>query len=50
MIMTAAALLAHTPHPSEAEICSALDGNLCRCGAHLRVVRAVAAVGLGKIK
>ena len=41
MIMTTAALLWKTPHPSDVEIRSALDGNLCRCGTHLRVMRAV---------
>jgi aerobic-type carbon monoxide dehydrogenase small subunit (CoxS/CutS family) len=43
MIMVAAALLKKTPHPSEAQIRDGLDGNLCRCGTHLRVVRAVVA-------
>ena len=41
MIMTAAALLWNTPHPSEAQLREALDGNLCRCGSHLRILRAV---------
>ncbi len=41
MIMVTAALLWKTPHPSEAQIRSALDGNLCRCGSHLRILRAV---------
>ena len=41
MVMTAAALLAETPNPSEADIRVALDGNLCRCGSHNRIVRAV---------
>ena len=41
MIMTAKALLERNPHPGDAEIRSALDGNLCRCGTHLRIVRAV---------
>ena len=41
MIMTATALLAKNPHPSEAEIRTALAGNLCRCGTHTRVLRAV---------
>ncbi len=36
------ALLARNPNPSRAEIAAALDGNLCRCGAHPRVLRAVA--------
>ena len=41
MIMQAQALLDRNPNPSEAEVRSALDGNLCRCGAHNRIVRAV---------
>lgn len=41
MIMTAKALLDRTPNPSERQIKQALAGNLCRCGTHIRVVRAV---------
>lgn len=41
MLMRAAALLQRHPHPSEQEIRAALDDNLCRCGVHNRVVRAV---------
>ena len=41
MIMSAKALLDATPKPSEAQIKQALAGNLCRCGAHNRIVRAV---------
>lgn len=41
MIMAAAALLREKPRPSEAEIRTALDANLCRCGSHNRIVRAV---------
>ena len=41
MVMTAAALLKQTPKPTDAEIRSALDGNLCRCGTHIRILRAV---------
>jgi nicotinate dehydrogenase subunit A len=41
MIMTTAALLWKYPHPSDEQIRAALDGNLCRCGAHLRILRAV---------
>ncbi len=41
MIMSAQALLHKTPKPTEAQVRSALDGNLCRCGVHNRVVRAV---------
>lgn len=42
MIMTARALLARNPHPSAAEIRQGLAGNLCRCGTHHRILRAVA--------
>jgi nicotinate dehydrogenase subunit A len=41
MIMSAHALLAANPHPSDEEIRTALNGNLCRCGTHLRILRAV---------
>ena len=41
MIITTAALLWKTPHPSDAQIREALDGNLCRCGSHPRILRAV---------
>jgi len=44
MIMTSAALLNENPHPSDADVRTALAGNLCRCGTHLRILRAVAAV------
>jgi nicotinate dehydrogenase subunit A len=40
-IMTAAAFLARTPAPKEAEIRTALSGLVCRCGAHPRILRAV---------
>ena len=41
MIMQAQALLERNPRPTDAEVRAALDGNLCRCGAHNRIVRAV---------
>jgi nicotinate dehydrogenase subunit A len=41
MIMSGVALLRRNPDPSEAEVRAALDGNLCRCGTHQRIVRAV---------
>jgi nicotinate dehydrogenase subunit A len=41
MIMTAKVLLDKNPHPNDEDIKRALDGNLCRCGSHLRVIRAV---------
>ena len=41
MIMSAKALLDSKPNPSVADIKNALVGNLCRCGTHNRIVRAV---------
>jgi nicotinate dehydrogenase subunit A len=41
MIMTTIAFLWKYPHPSDQQIREALDGNLCRCGSHLRIMRAV---------
>jgi len=41
ILISAAALLRRNPDPSEAEVRAALDRNLCRCGAHNRMVRAV---------
>jgi nicotinate dehydrogenase subunit A len=41
MIMTAKALLMRNPHPTEAEANDELRYNLCRCGAHVEIVRAV---------
>jgi aerobic-type carbon monoxide dehydrogenase small subunit (CoxS/CutS family) len=41
MILNAVALLRKNPHPSYAEIINGMDDNLCRCGAHNRIVRAV---------
>jgi len=41
MIMQSAALLARNPTPSEQEVKAELANNLCRCGTHLRIVRAV---------
>ncbi len=41
MVMSAKALLDHTPHPSNTEIRAALAGNLCRCGTHSRILRAI---------
>ncbi len=40
-IMTAAALLADTPHPTDEEIDAAMSGNLCRCGTYQRIRRAI---------
>ena len=41
MIMRTAALLRRTPHPDEAQIRTALQPHLCRCGTHMRILRAV---------
>jgi nicotinate dehydrogenase subunit A len=41
MVMMAAALLARQPDPSEEDVRRELSGNLCRCGTHLEIVRAV---------
>lgn len=40
-IMAAKAFLDHIPHPTEVQVREALAANLCRCGTHLRVIRAV---------
>ncbi len=42
MIMAAASLLKENPNPSEAEIRSGLDGNLCRCTGYQHIVNAIA--------
>jgi len=41
MILVAHEFLTKNPHPSEKDVREALEGNLCRCGAHTRIVRAV---------
>ena len=41
MIVTAKALLDKTPHPTDAQIRKAMAANLCRCGTHNRIVRAI---------
>jgi nicotinate dehydrogenase subunit A len=50
ILMSAAALLSANPAPDDAMIRKALDGHLCRCGSHNRIVRAVqrAAAEMGK--
>jgi isoquinoline 1-oxidoreductase subunit alpha len=40
-IMSAAALLSHTPQPTDAEIDAALSGNICRCGTYQRIRAAI---------
>jgi len=44
MILTAVGLLADNPRASDAEIIAGLDDNLCRCGAHKRIMEAVRSV------
>jgi aerobic-type carbon monoxide dehydrogenase small subunit (CoxS/CutS family) len=41
MIMAAVGLLSRNPKPSEEQILSGLEGNVCRCGTHPRIVEAV---------
>ncbi len=49
MIMNAHALLLKTPRPTRDQVVAAMDGNLCRCGSHPRIVAAVqAAAKAGK--
>jgi isoquinoline 1-oxidoreductase subunit alpha len=40
-IMSAAALLANTPHPDDADIDAAMAGNICRCGTYVRIREAI---------
>ena len=47
MIVAARALLQQTPRPTEAQVRDALAGNLCRCGSHARVIRAVLRAAAG---
>jgi aerobic-type carbon monoxide dehydrogenase small subunit (CoxS/CutS family) len=41
MIMRATAMLNATPHPTEAQIVSSMNGNICRCGTYPRIIAAV---------
>jgi aerobic-type carbon monoxide dehydrogenase small subunit (CoxS/CutS family) len=45
MLMSATALLARNPHPTEDEVRYALQGNICRCTGYVNIVEAVVAVG-----
>jgi nicotinate dehydrogenase subunit B len=47
MVVAASALLSETAHPSEPAVAAALDGNVCRCGAYARIVRAVRRAAAG---
>jgi aerobic-type carbon monoxide dehydrogenase small subunit (CoxS/CutS family) len=41
MILNATALLKKNPEPTRKEIIDGMDGNLCRCGAHTRIIKAI---------
>ena len=41
ILISAKALLDRNPNPSRSEIATVLDGHLCRCGAHTRIIRAI---------
>lgn len=51
ILMAASALLKRNPSPTRADIAAALDGNICRCGTHNRIIRAVqrAAASMRKV-
>jgi aerobic-type carbon monoxide dehydrogenase small subunit (CoxS/CutS family) len=46
-IMSAAALLAQNPNPTDAQIADAMSGNICRCATYLRIKRAIQRVARG---
>jgi len=48
MLMSASALLAQNPHPTEEEVRYALQGNICRCTGYVNIVEAVVAAGGGE--
>ena len=48
MILQAVSLLNHNPNPSRDEIIDTMDNNLCRCGAHNRIIRAIE-IAAGKL-
>ena len=48
MLMSATALLAQNPHPTEDEVRVALQGNICRCTGYVNIVEAVVAAGRGQ--
>jgi isoquinoline 1-oxidoreductase alpha subunit len=49
-IMSAAALLATTPRPTDADINRAMDGNLCRCGTYVRIRAAIKLAATGPVR
>jgi isoquinoline 1-oxidoreductase alpha subunit len=46
-VMSAAALLTHTPNPSDAQIDAAMSGNICRCGTYVRIKEAIKQAATG---
>ena len=52
MIMNAYSLLVNNPHPSRRQIIDSMDGNMCRCGAHKRIIQAIqaAAMAMGGVQ
>lgn len=50
MLMSASALLAQNPRPSEAEARTAIQGNICRCTGYVNIVEAIAAAAKGEVK
>ena len=45
MIMNTVGLLLKNPEPSQQEIINGMEGNLCRCGAHVRIIKAIQTAG-----
>jgi aerobic-type carbon monoxide dehydrogenase small subunit (CoxS/CutS family) len=45
MIMNAVGLLLKNPEPSQQDIIHGMEGNLCRCGAHVRIIKAIQTAG-----
>ncbi len=50
MIMAGASLLSQNPNPTEEEVRTAMDGNICRCGGYLRVVEAILRAAQGTLR
>jgi carbon-monoxide dehydrogenase small subunit len=50
MIVSAAALLARTPHPTERDVREAIAGNLCRCTGYAKIVAAIIAASRGNLR
>jgi isoquinoline 1-oxidoreductase alpha subunit len=49
-IMSAAALIARSPNPSDADIDAAMSGNICRCGTYVRIRAAIKQAATGKLE